>query len=67
MNDLKDKLVSAISNNPKSADVVEKCETICREHTNKVLESLLVYRNTSPDRFYMGIVKAQMAVKAKEI
>lgn len=67
MNDLKEKLTNAISNNQRSVDVVEKCESICREHTQKVLESLLVFRNTSPDRFYMGIIKAQLAVKAKEI
>jgi hypothetical protein len=67
MNELKEKLTNAISNNHRSADVVEKCENICREHTQKVLESLLVFRNTTPDRFYMGIVKAQLAVKSKEM
>lgn len=67
MNELKEKLTSAISGGSRSVDIIEKCEEISRAHTIKVLESLLTLRGSSPDRFYIGIAKAQMAVKTKEV
>lgn len=67
MSDLKDKMKKAINSNFSPEDASEKCEQLSREHTIKVLDNLLCYRGSSSDRMYIAILKAQMAVKLKEV